>query len=163
MRLLPQEERSNVAYVVEPKIDGLSVVLTYENGRLVLGATRGDGEVGEDITANLRTVRAAPLRIPSHPEESAAAAPVALLLGAKHTRPFRISRSSTHCSSKAASAFTLTRGIFAAGSLRQLDARITAGAADSTLAVSDRRASGRRCTGVAMGSFHRPCGRWGSR
>ena len=69
MRLLPQEERPKVAYVVEPKIDGLSVVLTYESGRLVLGATRGDGEVGEDITANLRTLRATPLRIPSQPEE----------------------------------------------------------------------------------------------
>jgi DNA ligase (NAD+) len=54
-------------YVVEPKIDGLSVVLHYENGSFILGATRGDGDVGEDITANLRTVRAVPLRIPLDP------------------------------------------------------------------------------------------------
>ena len=51
-------------FVVEPKIDGLTVVLHYQNGQFIQGATRGDGEVGEDITANLRTVRAVPLHIP---------------------------------------------------------------------------------------------------
>lgn len=52
------------AFVVEPKLDGLTVVLHYENGIFTLGATRGDGENGEDITANLRTVRSLPLHIP---------------------------------------------------------------------------------------------------
>ncbi len=54
-------------FVVEPKIDGLRIVLTYEDGRLVLGATRGDGEHGEDVTANLRAVRGVPLMIPVSP------------------------------------------------------------------------------------------------
>ncbi len=50
-------------YVVEPKIDGLSVALEYENGLLVRASTRGDGNVGEDVTANIRTIRSVPLRI----------------------------------------------------------------------------------------------------
>jgi DNA ligase (NAD+) len=52
-----------VAYVAELKIDGLSIALTYEDGRLVRGATRGDGVHGEDVTANVRTIRAIPLRL----------------------------------------------------------------------------------------------------
>ena len=64
-RLLPAD--THLQYVVEPKLDGLTVVLTYRDGRFVQGATRGDGEVGEDVTANLRTLRGVPKRIPVDP------------------------------------------------------------------------------------------------
>src|SRR6266850_7125935 len=59
---------SPVAYVAEMKIDGLSLALTYENGRLVRGATRGDGTRGEDVTANVRTIRAIPLALRGGPQ-----------------------------------------------------------------------------------------------
>jgi DNA ligase (NAD+) len=54
--------------VVEPKFDGLTIVLTYIDGVLSVGATRGDGEVGDDVTPNVRTVRSIPLRIPVSPD-----------------------------------------------------------------------------------------------
>src|SRR5258706_2459004 len=50
-------------FVVEPKVDGVSLSLIYENGKLVRGVTRGDGEMGEDITANVRTMRSVPLKL----------------------------------------------------------------------------------------------------
>jgi len=57
------KEASSIEYVVEPKIDGVAVTLRYESGRLVLAATRGDGQRGDDITHSIRTVRAIPLRL----------------------------------------------------------------------------------------------------
>ena len=61
-RLLPADTQPD--YVLEPKLDGLSVVLTYERGLLTQAATRGNGELGDDVTANVRTIRTVPLRIP---------------------------------------------------------------------------------------------------
>lgn len=56
-------KQPTATYIVEPKIDGLSVALSYEEGVFVRGATRGNGDVGEDVTANLRTIQAIPLRL----------------------------------------------------------------------------------------------------
>lgn len=63
LRLLPSGVQ--LSYTLEPKLDGLTVVLTYENGVLVQAATRGNGEIGDVVTPNIRTIRSVPLRIPS--------------------------------------------------------------------------------------------------
>lgn len=61
LRFLKDERE--LGYIAEPKLDGLAVELTYQNGEFVLGSTRGDGRVGEEITANLKTIQAIPLRL----------------------------------------------------------------------------------------------------
>ena len=61
-------ENAALRYVTEPKIDGLAISLTYADGQLVTGATRGDGRIGEDVTQNLRTIGAIPLRIDDAPD-----------------------------------------------------------------------------------------------
>ncbi len=62
LRLLPAG--SQLAYVLQPKLDGLSIVITYEDGVLTRAATRGNGDLGDDVTANVKTIRSVPLRIP---------------------------------------------------------------------------------------------------
>ena len=68
-RLLNKEgvPDAEICFVTEPKVDGLAISLVYEDGVLVRGATRGDGEVGEDVTQNLRTIKAIPLRVGGAP------------------------------------------------------------------------------------------------
>jgi DNA ligase (NAD+) len=68
-RLLRELGRPPAGYVCELKIDGLAVSLTYERGELVLGATRGDGRTGEDVTKNLRAIAAVPARLRGEPPE----------------------------------------------------------------------------------------------
>ena len=76
LKLLPSE--TALAYVLEPKLDGLAIVLTYENGILTQAATRGNGELGDDVTANVKTIRSVPLKIPA--DASLDAAPSRLVV-----------------------------------------------------------------------------------
>lgn len=116
-------------FVVEPKIDGLRIVLTYVHGQLVLGATRGDGEQGEDVTANLRTVRDVPLSIPVSPGDGAAAGdvPPRLVVAGEAYMPIdRFQALNNELEARGERSFANPRNA-AAGSLRQLDPRVTAG------------------------------------
>jgi DNA ligase (NAD+) len=66
LKLLPED--TTLDYTLEPKLDGLTIVLTYENGVLTRAATRGNGEIGDDVTPNVRTINSIPLRIPVSPD-----------------------------------------------------------------------------------------------
>ena len=121
LKLLPSGTKLD--YVVEPKIDGLTVVLTYVNGVFTQGATRGDGEIGEDITANLRTVRQVPLRIPA----SGRGRPPARLVvrGEAYMALADFEAFNRRQEERGDKTFANPRNA-AAGSLRQLDSTITA-------------------------------------
>jgi DNA ligase (NAD+) len=112
------------SFVLEPKIDGLTVVLHYHNGIFVQGATRGDGEVGEDITANLRTVKAIPLKIPV--ESGAAEIPDVLVVRAEAFIMLKdFERLNQELAEKGEKVYQNPRNT-AAGSLRQLDPALVA-------------------------------------
>ena len=117
--LLDAEE---VTYVAEPKLDGLSVELVYEDGVFVRGSTRGDGRVGEDVTANLRTIPSIPLRL-----RATESAPPALLevRGEVYIDKADLHALNARREEDGLAPFANPRNL-AAGSLRQLDPRVTA-------------------------------------
>ena len=111
------ETVKDAPYSVEPKIDGLSVSLTYEKGVFVLGATRGDGLVGEDVTGNLKTIFSIPLRLPE---------PLDLCVRGEVYMPrATFERINEAREAKGQTLMANPRNA-AAGSLRQLDPKITA-------------------------------------
>ncbi len=105
-------------YVVEPKVDGLSVALEYEDGLFVRGATRGDGQVGEDVTENLRTVRSIPLKIPD--------APPRLIVRGEVYMPKKVFHTLNEERERRGEALFANPRNAAAGSLRQLDPKVAA-------------------------------------
>ena len=112
-------------FVVEPKIDGLSVVLHYRDGLFVQGATRGNGEVGEDITSNLRTVRAIPLKIPVE-AKAKLSLPSYLVVRGEAFIPNKEFEELNHMREEAGEATYQNPRNTAAGALRQLDPKLTA-------------------------------------
>lgn len=111
-----------VEYVAEPKIDGLSVILTYRGGILVQGATRGDGEVGEDVTENIRTIRSIPLRL----KETDGTLPGEMVVRGEVFMPIAsFERLNREREERGEPLFANPRNA-AAGSLRQLDPKVTA-------------------------------------
>lgn len=123
-RLLPQPEME-LDYVVEPKIDGLTVVLTYRDGVFVQGATRGNGEVGEDISQNLRTLYSLPQRIPADPDSKLAVPPYLVVRGEAFFPLDKFEAFNAARMEAGENAYMNPRNA-AAGSLRQLDSSITA-------------------------------------
>lgn len=112
------ENTPGAEFTVEPKIDGLSVALEYENGHFVRGATRGDGNVGEDVTENLKTIRSIPMLIPD--------APTRLIVRGEVFMPKKsFERLNARQEEEGKPLFANPRNA-AAGSLRQLDPKIAA-------------------------------------
>ena len=109
-----------VEYVGEPKIDGAGIELVYESGLLAVGSTRGDGQVGEDVTANLRAVRSIPLRIPGPDAARARAVPARVSVRGEVAIPLaRFERLNERRREAGLEPFANPRNA-AAGSLRQL-------------------------------------------
>ena len=108
----------DASYVVEPKVDGLSVALEYENGLFVRGATRGDGRVGENVTENLRTIHSIPLKIPD--------APPHLIVRGEVFMPKKVFHALNEERERRGEALFANPRNAAAGSLRQLDPKIAA-------------------------------------
>lgn len=113
-----RETALDAFYIVEPKVDGLSVALEYENGVFVRGATRGDGLVGEDVTENLRTIKSIPLKLDDAP-------PVLIVRGEVFMPRTVFEQLNAIREERGKTLFANPRNA-AAGSLRQLDPKIAA-------------------------------------
>ncbi len=122
-RLLPPG--TELTYVMEPKLDGLTVVLTYRDGMFTQGATRGNGMVGEDVTPNLRTLRTLPKRIPVDPR-SEISPPDYLVVRGEVFLPLDKFEELNAARAEAGEAMYMNPRNTAAGSLRQLDPNKTA-------------------------------------
>ncbi len=104
-------------YIAELKIDGLKIILTYENGEFIRGATRGDGEVGEDITENIKTVKSIPLVLPE---------PISCtVIGEAWIKKQELEKINSVRTEEGLPLYANTRNL-AAGTLRQLDSRVVA-------------------------------------
>ena len=115
-----------MVYVVEPKIDGLALALTYQAGRFVQGATRGDGEIGEEVTANLRTIRGLPLRLREPETAEQLGLPASIeVRGEVYMRRAEFAALNAHLTATGEKSFANPRNA-AAGSLRQKDPALTA-------------------------------------
>lgn len=123
-RMLP-DDTPDLHYTVEPKIDGLTVVLTYENGIFTLGATRGNGTIGENITTNLRTINSVPQRIPIDPSADIMV-PTRLVVRGEAYFPLDQWEAFNSALEAAGEKTYMNPRNAASGSLRQLDASITA-------------------------------------
>ncbi|MGA2100873.1 MAG: NAD-dependent DNA ligase LigA [Candidatus Sulfotelmatobacter sp.] len=117
--------RSDVDYVCELKLDGMSLALTYEQGRLVRGVTRGDGTTGEDVTLNVRTVRSIPLSIPKERLKKAGVPADFEVRGELLMPTASFKKINEEREKNGLPTFANPRN-FTAGTVRQLDANITA-------------------------------------
>jgi len=111
-----------VEFVTEPKVDGLAISLVYEHGVLARGATRGDGEIGEDVTQNLRTIRAIPLSLPDTGERPP---PLVEVRGEVYLPLADFARLNEQRAAAGENTFANPRNS-AAGSIRQLDPKLAA-------------------------------------
>lgn len=117
-RFLALSSESELVFTAEPKIDGLSMSLRYENGELVSAATRGDGETGENVTANIRTIADIPQRLPAD------VPPVVEVRGEVYMRRDDFLALNERLTQESGRTFANPRN-FAAGSLRQKDPEVT--------------------------------------